>query len=67
MLLRQFRLLRLAAIFSCWLSFAGFVAAAEEPMPAEPTGAAAQAGAAALQNFTEFLKAEAARASGYKT
>jgi hypothetical protein len=62
MLLCQFRLLSLAAILSCWLSFAGFVAAAEEPMSAQPAGAAAQAGAAALQNFTEFLKAEAARA-----
>ena len=30
-------------------------------MPAQPAGAAAQAGAAAVQNFTDFLKAEAAR------
>ena len=62
MLSCQFRLPLLAAICGGWLSFVAFVAAAEEPMPAQPAGAATQTGAAALQNFTEFLKAEAARA-----
>jgi hypothetical protein len=38
------------------------IAAAEEPSPSQAANASTLAGAAALQSFTEFLKAEAARA-----
>jgi hypothetical protein len=38
------------------------IAAAQEPAPSQPANASTLAGAAALQSFTEFLKAEAARA-----
>jgi hypothetical protein len=51
----------LAALCGGWLLIFAVVASGEEATP-QPSAAGSQGGAAAVQNFTEFLKAEAARA-----
>jgi hypothetical protein len=52
----------IAALSGAWLFAVTVGASGEEAMTPQPPSVATQAGAAAVQNFTEFLKAEAARA-----
>ncbi len=59
---RLSRQLSLAALFGSWLIIVAAPAGGEEATTAQPSTAATRAGAAAVQDFTEFLKAEAARA-----
>jgi hypothetical protein len=59
---RWWRLFLPVALWGAWPLFAAVIANGEETIAPQPSIAAIQANAGAVQNFTEFLKAEAERA-----